>query len=229
MTSSPYLPRYFAETDLALLDALIAADPFVDVIHCDADGAPFVSHLPVLYARDGERVVIEGHWARPNPQATHAGPVLLVVRGPQHYVSPSWYPDKEAAARVPTWNYAVAHLHGRMERFDDEARLADLVQRLSARFEPTVGRDWAFEPEREDHRRQLRGIVGFRFIPERIALKFKLSQNHPTANIAAVREALTALGTPQAAAVAALMRVPQTNDDADATSAAPAASTPGPA
>ena len=106
-----YLPRAFAETDLAALDALLARDSFVTLVTV-RDGAPSVSHLPVLYRRDGEQIELIGHWARPNPQARHAGPALVIVHGPHAYVSPAWYPDKEEAARVPTWNYAVAHLDG---------------------------------------------------------------------------------------------------------------------
>lgn len=200
-----YAPRAFAETDLSQLDALLAADPFVTLVTTDADGAPFASHLPVLYRRDGARVLVEGHWARPNPQAAHAGPALMIVHGPHAYVSPGWYPDKEAATRVPTWNYAVAHLSGHLRTCEDEAALADLVSRLSDRFEAGVGQDWRFEPGREDHHRQLRGIVGFRFEAERIALKFKLSQNHPAANRAAVADALEGLDA-RSRAVAALMR-----------------------
>jgi len=201
-----YTPRAFAETDLSLLDELLAADAFVTLVTAGDDGLPFATHLPVLYRRDGRRVLVEGHWARPNPQVRHRAAALMIVHGPHAYVSASWYPDKEPAARVPTWNYAVAHLYGELERFEDDAGLADLVSRLSDRFEAGVGQSWRFEPEREDHRRQLRGIVGFRFAPARIELKAKFNQNHPVANRAAVADALQRLGDPRAEAVAAMMR-----------------------
>ncbi|NUO74520.1 MAG: FMN-binding negative transcriptional regulator [Lysobacter sp.] len=200
-----YLPRAFAETDLAALDALIARDNFISLTTV-RDGEPTVSHLPALYRRDGDRIQLRGHWARPNPQATHAGAALAVVHGPQAYVSPGWYTDKEEAARVPTWNYAVAHLHGRLDLFEDEAELARLVDDLSRQHEARVGSDWRFEVEREDLRRQLRGIVGFRFEVERATLKFKFSQNHPLANRIAVADKLDAQGGENARAVAALMR-----------------------
>ena len=200
-----YLPRAFAETDLTALDALIDAAPFVTLVSVDGD-APFASHLPVLYRRDGDRVLIEGHWARPNPQVGHAGRMLMIVHGPHAYVSPAVYPDKETAARVPTWNYAIAHLHGVPEVFDDGEALGDLVDRLSRRFETGVGRDWRFDMARDDHRGQLRGIAGFRFVPTRIDLKFKLSQNHPPANRRAVADDLAARDDADAQAVAALMR-----------------------
>ncbi len=201
-----YLPRAFAETDLTSLDALVQADPFVTLITIGSDGAPLVSHIPILYRRDGSEVLIEGHWAKPNPQSQHGDEALIVVHGPHAYVSPSWYPDKESAARVPTWNYAIAHLRGRLERFDDEASLADVVSRLSDRFEASVGSDWRFEPERQDHRSQLRGIVGFRLVPSSIEMKFKLSQNHPQANRVAVAAALQTQRNADSKAVAAMMR-----------------------
>jgi transcriptional regulator len=201
-----YTPAAFAETDLTALDALVARDPFVTLITTAPEGSIEVTHLPVLYQREGERILIEGHWARANPQATHGEQALLVVHGPHSYVSPSWYPDKEPAARVPTWNYAIAHLHGRLERHDDSASLASLVSRLSERFEPTVGSDWRFEAERRENAMQLRGIVGFRFEPVRVEMKFKLSQNHPAANVAGVVAAFERLGDSHRVEVAALMR-----------------------
>ena len=200
-----YTPRAFVDTDLARLDALVAHDPFVTLVTVGGDGAPQVTHLPVLYRRDGDHVLVEGHWARPNPQARHDGAALLIVHGPHAYISPGWYPDKEEQARVPTWNYAVAHLHGALERFEDEAGLADLVTRLSERFEQALGSDWKFEPGREGHRVQLRGIVGFRFVPERIEITSKLSQNHPEANRRSVAAALQALPDHDANAIAAWM------------------------
>ncbi|XQA61171.1 FMN-binding negative transcriptional regulator [Xanthomonas sacchari] len=199
-----HVPPAFAEHDLGALDALIADHPFATLVTV-ADGLPCATPLPVLYRRDGERILVEGHWSRANPQARHAGPALLIVHGPHAYVSPGWYPDKEAMARVPTWNYATAHLHGQLQPSDDEALLADVVARLSERHERALGSDWRYEPDNDAHRRQLRGIVGFRLEVERVELKFKLSQNHPPANQAAVREALQGQADTGAQAVAALM------------------------
>ena len=201
-----YQPRAFVGTDPAQLDALFAADPFVTLLTNDGAGEPFASHLPVLYHRDGDRIRIEGHWAKPNPQAKHAGDALLIVHGPHAYVSPGWYPDKKSAGRVPTWNYAVAHLRGRLDIFDDEASLGDLVARLSQHFEATVGSDWEFDPTDARQHAMLRGIVGFRFVPDRVDIKLKLSQNHPLANRHAVIDALSSQAVDDARAVAALMR-----------------------
>ncbi|GAB2616615.1 FMN-binding negative transcriptional regulator [Novilysobacter erysipheiresistens] len=200
-----YPPSAFVETDLVALDALLADDNFITLVTV-RDGLPTVSHLPVLYRREGEAIELVGHFARPNPQARHAGPAIAVVHGPHAYVSPSWYPDKETEARVPTWNYAVAHLHGKLHTFDDEPSLSALVGELSDRHEAIVGGDWRFQPERDDQRVQLRGIIGFRVRVEQANLKFKLNQNHPPANRAAVADRLDALGGDRGRAIARLMR-----------------------
>lgn len=200
-----YTPRAFAEDDLAGLDWLLARDPFATLVTCGTDGLPLATHLPVLYARDGDSVVLEGHWARPNPQAGHAGPALLIVHGPHHYISADWYPDKAAMARVPTWNYAAAHLRGTLQLLRDEAALASIVARLGERFEPAVGGRWRYDPGDPRERGQLRGIVGFRFVAERIELKFKLNQNHPPANVEGAIAGLRGLPGEAATEVAALM------------------------
>jgi transcriptional regulator len=201
-----YTPRAFAESDLAALDALVARDPFVTLVTTGPDGLPFASHLPVLYRRDAGRVLIEGHWARPNPQSQQGETALVIVHGPQTYISPSWYVDKEPASRVPTWTYAMAHLYGTLQRYDDGSALGDLVARLARQFEAGVGSHWEFELERDDHTTQLRGIVGFRFVPERIELKFKLNQNHPVANVRGAAQALERLGGASQLEIASLMR-----------------------
>lgn len=200
-----FVPSAFVETDLVELDRLVAANPFATLVTV-RDGAPFVSHLPVLCARDGERVTFRGHWARANPQWRDAGDALLIVHGPDAYVSPSWYPDKEEEARVPTWNYAVAHVSGTLEVFDDTDALVSIVTGLSERHEAAIGSDWRFDPERDDLRVQLKGIVGFRLQARRIELKFKLNQNHPLANQRNVIEALDAQADAASRSVAALMQ-----------------------
>ncbi|MGH8027680.1 MAG: FMN-binding negative transcriptional regulator [Pseudoxanthomonas sp.] len=187
------------------MDRLLARDPFATLITTD-EGTPFANHLPVLYSRDGERVSIEGHWGKPNPQANHSSTALMIVHGPHAYISPGWYVDKEEAARVPTWNYAVAHLTGRLEASTDEDFLASIVDRLSVRHETAVGSDWRYEHDNARLRSQLRGIVGFRFVPERVELKFKLSQNHPAANVQGAMDGLSRLQDPQSREIAELMK-----------------------
>lgn len=198
-----YLPQRFAESDLAALDALISRDAFVTLITVGEDGQPFASHLPVLYRRHGEQIAVEGHWAKPNPQASHGDTALVIVQGPHAYVSPTWYADP--GKQVPTWNYAVAHLRGPIERYDDPAQLEATVAELAAKYESALGSDWRYPASAPGKLAELRGIVGFRIAVNEVAMKFKLNQNHPPENVAGAADALAALGG-EAAEVAGLMR-----------------------
>lgn len=199
-----YTPRHFAETQLAELDRLAARDAFATLVTV-ADGAPYASHLPVLYRRDDDRIELRGHWSRANPQWRHAGPVLAILHGPHAYVSPGWYADKEAQARVPTWNYAVAHLGGELEVHDDPAFVAAVVAELSEQHESAVGSDWRYEADNAAHSVQLKGIVGFRLRVTSVELKFKLNQNHPEANVLGAAAALAASAREGDREIAALM------------------------
>lgn len=200
-----YTPRAFAETDLVELDRLVARDAFATVVSTH-DGAPFASHLPLLYTRVGERVRFRGHWARPNPQwqCIADQQVLLIVHGPHAYISPSWYVDAER--QVPTWNYAVAHVYGVARVFDDSDSLAELVSELAQKYESAMGTGWRFDRGADHNRTDLRGIVGFDFDAERIELKFKFNQNHPAANVLGAADALARIGGEQGLEVASLMR-----------------------
>ena len=209
-----YIPASFAQSDMNVLHDFIERHSFATLVSRH-DDEPLASHLPLLLERrSGSRGTLIGHLARANPQWRQADgqQVLAIFSGPHAYISPGWYPDKEEAARVPTWNYAVAHLRGTLETFDDEAALAGVVDGLSIEHEAGVGGDWRFEFDRDDHRRQLRGIVGFRFVADEIALKFKLSQNHPIANREAVASRLQAQSREASRDTAALMRERMTDE-----------------
>ncbi|MGH8052227.1 MAG: FMN-binding negative transcriptional regulator [Arenimonas sp.] len=201
-----YTPKYFAESDLLELDRLVEWNAFATLITV-IDGQSSVTHLPVIYERDEDKVVFRGHWAKPNPQWKGNLDALLIIHGPNAYISPGWYPDKEEKVRVPTWNYAIAHIHGQLEITHNENDLAGIVSELTELHETNVGSDWEFEPEtREDHRKQLAGIVGFKLVAQQIAMKFKLSQNHPEANIESVIDQLPNSHQRDGIAIAQMMR-----------------------
>jgi len=199
-----YIPAYFHETDLAHLDWLARYDAFGTLISV-ADGAPLATHLPVLYSRDGARVRLTGHWARPNPQwhSIEGQRVLFILHGPHAYISPRWYTDP--AANVPTWDYATAHLYGQVHLVREPEELAKIVAALAATYEAGADKPWRMSTEPSNDAR-LRGIVGFELAVDDIQMKFKLNQNHSAANIEGAIAALTALGTDEARGVAALMR-----------------------
>lgn len=183
-----YTPRHFEETRADILDGLIRACPFATVVANTADGL-VANHLPFELV-DGR---LHGHVARGNELTCMDGvEVLLVFRGPDGYISPNWYPSKHETGReVPTWNYAVVHVHGRLRVIDDASWLRRLLERLTDRHEASQPKPWKIADAPEDHiEKSLRAIVGLEVAIGRIEGKFKLSQNHPARNRAGVIEGL---------------------------------------
>ncbi len=199
-----YLPAHFDRSaDAHALDALIERDPFVTLVSAH-EGAPLATHLPVLAHRGADGLRLLGHWARSNPQWTsiEGQSVLAIVHGPHAYVSPRWYPDSRRA--VPTWNYAAAHLYGRIRLIAGEAELSALVDTLARHFE-TGAAPWRFEDTEPSTRGMLAGIVGFEMAVARIEVKYKLSQNHSAERIAGAIVGLREEGGANGAEVADLM------------------------
>ena len=183
-----YTPSYFRETRVEAMHGLIRDYPFATVVVQTADGLS-ANHLPF------ERVdgVLHGHVAGGNELVRMDGAeVLLIFRGPDGYISPNWYPTKHETGReVPTWNYAVVHVHGRLKVIKDAQWLRRLLETLTDHHEAGQPQPWHVGDAPEDHiASSLRGIVGLEVAIERIEGKFKLSQNHPDGNRAGVIEGL---------------------------------------
>ena len=199
-----YLPKSFVETRREVLDALLRAYPLATVLLSGADG--IVANL-VPFELDGPRR-LRGHVARGNELAHADGAeVLLLFHGPQGYVSPNWYPSKHATGReVPTWNYVVVEVRGRLRVIDDAQWLRAFLECLTDRHEAGLPQPWHVGDAPPDHiETSLRAIVGLEIAITGISGKFKLSQNHPAANRAGVVEGLRRRAAPGDAELADLM------------------------
>jgi transcriptional regulator len=136
------------------------------------------------------------------------GEVLAVFQGPQAYITPSWYPSKAANAKVvPTWNYAVVHMHGQLRITEDAAWLRALVGRLTDVHEATRAQRWQVGDAPADYIEQmLRAIVGIEIEVVRLQGKWKVSQNRTASDRTGVVAGLESMAGEQAAAMAALVR-----------------------
>jgi transcriptional regulator len=202
-----YIPDHFSADDANKLIARLARRRAGVLITIGEDGAPVGTHMPSLW--DGEKRIATGHIARANPQWSQcAGKALIVLAGPEAYVTPAWYPSKaEHGKTVPTWNYEAVHITGRVEWFDDPARLEAVVRDLSALHETGRAEPWAIEDAPRAYiNTMLRGIVGVTLTAERIEAKRKLSQNKSEADFNGVAEGLAQTGDAMAHEVSALMR-----------------------
>lgn len=184
-----YVPPAFAETRLPVLQDAIRRTGLATLVTA-AGGAIEATHLPLLLdAADGERGTLLGHVARANPQWRQAPTIALAIfQGPEAYVSPGWYATKRATGKVvPTWNYVTVHAQGRLEAFDEPVRLRALVARLTDLHEAGRGAPWSVDDAPEPFvQSQLRGIVGLVLRIDRLAGKWKMSQNRPADDRAGV-------------------------------------------
>lgn len=186
-----YLPPHFRVEERERALSLIDDCPFATLIAVDG-GAPCVNHLPLLLLRDaGGNHRLIGHMAAKNPQwqLFEAGAAAFAVfHGPHTYVTPTWYQEHD----VPTWNYAVAHVKGRVSLVRDFPGLTRILARLSARFEQAEKAPWSFYlPDDLNDEAKLTGaIVGFEIDALAIEAKFKLSQNRSDADQEGVRAGL---------------------------------------
>ena len=112
--------------------------------------------------------------------------MLAVFNGPQAYISPSWYPSKQANHKVvPTWNYAVVHASGVLHATEDAPWLHALVSGLTASHESSRPAPWAVGDAPDDFVQQmLRAIVGIEIPIGSLVGKWKLSQNRSAADLA---------------------------------------------
>jgi transcriptional regulator len=168
-----YLPEAFRTQDLGALDRLAAYNAFGTLIS-QQDGAPFGSHLPVI---------LNGHWARANPQwrDIEGQRVLFIFHGPHAYISPRWYLEPEK--NVPTWNYAVAHVYGRVRVIHETHELERIVSALAAQYEAGAEAPWRLDDTGQAGRARLKAIVGFELSADEIQVKLKLNQNHVEGNV----------------------------------------------
>lgn len=194
-----YVPAHFAP-DEAAVDELLTRHGAADMITATADGLA-ATMLPFIY--DREHRTLQGHLARNNPQwrTPAIGEALVIVRGPDSYISPSWYPSKAEHGRVvPTWNYMTAHVYGRVTVHDDPVWLDRLLRRLTDKHESGRSQPWhVTDAPAEFLTGQLRAIVGIEIAISRVEAKFKLSQNRPGTDIDGVINGLKASGDEEAA------------------------------
>ena len=209
-----YVPAEFNEDRIEILHQAMRDIAFGTLVTLGADGL-IASHIPLLL-EDGPAPfgTITGHLARGNPQTRPPAPeseTLAIFLGPHAYVTPSWYPSREATGRVvPTWNYVAIHAYGRLRFIDDPDWKRAHVTRLTRSHEGKRAAPWAVDDAPEDYLQgMLKGIIGFELPIERLQGKWKMSQNRRAEDRQGVIAGLEEQANPQSAAVAAIMTARQ--------------------
>ena len=209
-----YLPPSFTFADLAEVGAFVDAAQSADLVTFDG-GKPVATLLPVIWDRPAEPAEgaygkVLGHLAIANDQWKTAQPgaqALVIVHGPQAYISPAWYESTARHGRtVPTWNYELVHLTGPVTFYHDPEWLREMVTRLTRRHEDGRDRPWTMADAPPDYiSGQLRAIVGVEVAVTTVEAKQKLGQNRGRADQASAAAGLRGEPGPGPAAIADLM------------------------
>jgi transcriptional regulator len=186
-----YQPKQFEVSEQATLHSALRAHPLGTLVTLQdgelvADEVPF--YLDATPSAEHPLGVLKAHVARTNPlwqrhDAAHK--VLVVFKGPQAYVSPSWYATKaEHGKVVPTWNYIVVQACGHLTHKDgDAAWLRAQLDALTHSQEGLRPTPWAVSDAPVDYIDQtMKAIVGIEIPIDTLAGKWKVSQNQPAAN-----------------------------------------------
>jgi transcriptional regulator len=203
-----YNPASFAETRLDVLYAFIRAHPLGTLITSGTDG-PEATHLPLFV--DASAGLLRCHMARANSQwqrLVSGGRVLVIFAGPDHYITPNWYPSKREHGKVvPTWNYVVVHVAGAARLFHDTPSLLRHLSELTDSHEAGFAEPWSVGDAPPDYIEGLtRAIVGVEIAVERIEGKWKVSQNRAPRDQDSLIAALDALDSHASREMANLMR-----------------------
>lgn len=142
---------------------------------------PLIAHVPFLLSGDG--IAADLHLVRSGPVARVLAtpqPAIIVVSGPDGYVSPDWYDIDD---QVPTWNYVAVHLRGTIE-LPPTTDMYPMLDRQSARFEDQLvpKAPWTtakMPPDLMD--RMMRQIIPSRLTVTSVDGTWKLNQNKPVA------------------------------------------------
>ena len=193
-----YVPDYFKPDEESVRE-LLRNHGAVDLITATPSGLR-ATMLPMIFvegtAGDPDRMF--GHVARKNDHWKQpvSGEAMAIVRGPDAYITPTWYETKREHGRVvPTWNYITAHVYGRLVIHDHPAWVEANVRRLSEHHEAARAEPWSVDDAPEPYiAGQLKAIVGVEVLIDRVEGKWKLSQNRSDADIAGAIGGLEASG-----------------------------------
>lgn len=196
-----YLPAHFEEARAEGLLGLVRAYPLGALVVRGPHGLD-ANHLPFLVDEgEGGQVRLLAHVARENPlwtETADSDEALVIFRAEDAYISPNWYPSKhEFHRQVPTWNYRVVHVHGRLRIHDSERFVRGVVARLTRTHEARTGapKPWRMTDSTPDYIDQmLSRIVGIEIEVTLIAGKWKLSQNREERDRLGAAEALRERG-----------------------------------
>ncbi|SRR5690554_6213125 len=126
-----YQPSKYRNDDRDFIFKFIQDHPFATVI---IQGKHLLAtHIPILVSGSAEKFRLFGHIANHNPMRgslEENGEILVVFKGPDAYVSSSWYGSPD----IPTWDYTAVHINATIH-LQTSKELENSLKQLILHFE----------------------------------------------------------------------------------------------
>ncbi len=187
--------RHDAPLDDAEWRAFLKEHDFGELIAPGGQGRDLPVVVPTHFLWDGEKEIVL-HLAKPNPvwDALAERPrALLSVFGAYTYVPGHWNQDEYG---VPTSYYAAVQLACDVEVIDEPARVAEILERQLAHFQPE-GRHAPVLADGDDrYGKLLPNIRGVRLAVTDLRAKLKFGTNRTVQHREVVAEKLQQRGGP---------------------------------
>ncbi len=203
-----HVPHEYRIDDEQRLWAVVREHSFATVVSAADGEAPQATLVPHLVVSDANgRTRMWAHMGAANPQWRTFRPdreVLSVFRGPDAYISPSWYVNRPY---VPTWNFVVVHVYGvpRLLGPQDREEKRWVLEQTVEQYERRREDPWRLDVPESFFLNLMDRTTAFEIEVRRIEGQFKLSQDKPEADRRAVVARLEATDDPAARQIARLM------------------------
>jgi transcriptional regulator len=191
-----YIPVHFSETDMTEIRSMVDCFPLgCCIAH---DGHSFeINHLPMMWVDNS----LIGHIALANDMhrtLENGSGAAFVFQAENSYISPNWYPSKhQTHQQVPTWNYQVVHMYGRLFFEHDVKTKRAVVGQLTKLHEQKTdqSREWKMRDAPSEYiNAKLAEIVAIQFDIDRIEAKAKLGQNKAQSDFESVKNQMQSRG-----------------------------------
>ena len=171
---SNYPLKPFQSLDEQKVRTIIEKFPLATVISQQPD-EPVVTQVPLIYMKEDGYDTLYGHFDLNNPHSKvidSQPKIYCVFSTPNHYVSPSIYPDKH----YPGWVYASVHIVGAVNLIDEVEKKAEILMELSRQNEPSDS-GYELRTDQENFDIYIRMIQMFKITIQDTKAVLKLAQD----------------------------------------------------
>lgn len=199
-----YIPDDFKEVRTEEIERLIKEYPLACMVANTSEGL-VAAHIPLILKGD---IYLIGHLAKNNnlpDLVEYDQEVMCIFKGEDAYISAKDYPKKEAKDKhVPTWNYQVVHVYGKIRFYEDQRSRLAAIGFLTKEIErQTHGSEaWKMSDAPLDYiMEQIEHTVAFDVTITKVLAKSKLNQNDTKSDVQGIVKSLKARGEERMAEV----------------------------